>query len=149
MSPRSSQLRRIEPLDPAVSTVSETSPECGEPAMDGLSWRERHTDGAIILVIYGELDYWSGAGLEQHLLGLAAARQGRIVLDVAGLGFCDAGGIGVLVRGHARAQVQEGWLRLAGGDRRIRRLLRVVSLTGVLPIYESVGDAVSGRLPAR
>jgi hypothetical protein len=46
MSPRSSQLRRIEPLDPAVSTVSETSPECGEPAMDGLSWRERHTDGA-------------------------------------------------------------------------------------------------------
>jgi anti-sigma B factor antagonist/stage II sporulation protein AA (anti-sigma F factor antagonist) len=129
--------------------VSETSPECGEPAVDGLSWRERHTDGVIMLVIYGELDYWSGARLEQHLQSLAAAHHGRIVLDVAGLGFCDAGGVGVLVRGHARAQEQEGWLRLAGGDRRIRHLLRVVSLTGVLPMFESVGDAVSGRLPGR
>ena len=129
------------------SRQSEPSPGCGEPVTDGLRWHEWHTADASVLVVRGELDNWSGMEFEQYLVGLVAAGHSRVVLDIAGLGFCDAGGIGVLVRGHARAQAQDGWLRLACGDRRIRRLLRILNLRGILPVFESVSDAVSGRLP--
>jgi anti-sigma B factor antagonist len=136
MSRRSPRLRQSEP-----------SSGCGELVTDGLRWHEWHTAAASVLVVRGELDYWSGMEFEQYLVGLVAEGHSRVVLDIAGLSFCDAGGIGVLVRGHARARAQDGWLRLACGDRRIRRLLRIVNLRGILPMFDSVSDAVSGRLP--
>jgi anti-sigma B factor antagonist len=150
MSRRSPRPRQIEqPGSAFARTVSETSSGCAEPVTDGLQWHEWHATDASVLVVRGELDYWSGMELEQYLVGLAAAGHSRVVLDLAGLGFCDAGGIGVLVRGNARAQAQDGWLRLACGDPRTQRLLRIVNLRGMLPMFESVSDAVSGRMPGQ
>ena len=117
--------------------------------VDVLSWREQQADGVSVLILRGELDHWSGAGLELHLIGLTAAGHDRIVLDATELCFCDAGGLGILLRGLARARAQQGWLRLAGADRRIRRLLTLVNLGGALPVFDSVGDAVAGRPSAR
>jgi anti-sigma B factor antagonist len=148
MSRRSPRPRQIEqPGSAFARTVSETSSGCGELVTDGLRWHEWHAADASVLIVRGELDYWSGMDFEQYLVGLAAAGHSRVVLDTAGLSFCDAGGIGVLVRGHARARAQDGWLRLACGDPRIQRLLRIVNLRGMLPMFESVSDAVSGRMP--
>lgn len=119
-----------------------------EPRMDGLSLYEWHAAGVRVLMVRGELDHWSGARLEERLIALAAAGHSRIVLDVGGLRFCDAGGIGILVRGHSRARAQDGWLRLACPTRRVRHVLTLVELNGVLPIFDSVADATAGRPPS-
>jgi anti-anti-sigma regulatory factor len=63
------------------------------------------------------------------------------------LTFCDAAGIRILIRGDARARARDGWLRLAHVDRRVRRVLAITKLTGVLRAFDSVGEAVA-EMPA-
>ena len=113
--------------------------------MDDLTLRERREGGVSVLVVCGELDVYSGPRLDDCLVELAALGRTRVVLDAVGLRFCDAAGIRILLRGHARARAREGWLRLAGADWRLRRVLAIVKLTGVLPVFDSVGDAVAGK----
>jgi anti-sigma B factor antagonist len=119
--------------------------DLAEPGVDGLSLYEWQLGGVSVLIVRGELDYWSGAHLEERLIALVAQGRSRIVLDVGGLRFCDAGGMRILVRGHARARTRGGWLHLACANRRVRNVLTVVKLNSVLPIFESVGDAAAGR----
>lgn len=96
-----------EPSAPGLSfRTSSVEPASGASVVDVLSWCERQVDEVCVLVVCGELDFWSGAPLERYLVGLLATGRGRIVLDVAGLYFCDAGGIGILERGHTRARAQ-------------------------------------------
>jgi hypothetical protein len=84
MSRRSPRPRQIEqPGSAFARTVSETSSGCAEPVTDGLQWHEWHATDASVLVVRGELDYWSGMELEQYLVGLAAAGHSRVVLDLA------------------------------------------------------------------
>lgn len=130
---------------PVPGWTHSASTGLAEPGTDGLSVYEWHAGGVRVLMVRGELDHWSGARLEERLIALAAAGHSRIVLDIGGLRFCDAGGIRILVRGHARARAQEGWLRLACPTRRVRHVLTVAELTGVLPMFESVADATAGR----
>lgn len=114
--------------------------------MDDLALRE-HCEGDVsVLTVRGELDMWSGPQLDDCLIDLAALGRSRVVLDVAGLRFCDAAGIRILLRGEARARARGGWLRLAGADSRLRRVLQIVGLTEVLPVFDSVADAAAGAL---
>jgi len=116
--------------------------------MDDLTLRVRHESGVSVLVVCGDLDLYSGPRLDDCLVHLTGLGRGRIVLDATGLTFCDAAGIRILLRGHARARAREGWLRLAGANRRLGRVLVITKLTGVLPVFDSVDDAVAGRLAA-
>jgi anti-sigma B factor antagonist len=111
--------------------------------MDGLTLRERYESGASVLEVCGELDLWSGTQLDECLARLAAEGRARVVLDAAGLTFCDAAGIRILIRGDARARARDGWLRLAHVDRRVWRVLAITKLTGVLRAFDSVGEAVA------
>lgn len=114
--------------------------------MDDLALREHCEDGINVLTVCGELDLWSGPQLDDRLIDLAALGRNRIVLDVAGLRFCDAAGIRILLRGEARARACGGWLRLAGADLRLSRVLAIVRLTEALPMFGSVADATAEAL---
>ena len=116
--------------------------------MDDLILREYYEAGVCVLAVRGELDLWSGPRLDDCLVDLAARGRPRVVLDAAGLTFCDAAGIRILVRGETRAREREGWLRLAGADRRLRRVLAIVGLAEVLPVFASVADAAAGTRSA-
>lgn len=116
--------------------------------MDDLTLRARQESGVSVLVVCGDLDLGSGPRLDDCLVYLTALGGGRIVLDAVGLTFCDAAGIRILLRGHARARARGGWLRLAGANRRLGRVLAITKLTGVLPVFDSVDDAVAGTLAA-
>jgi anti-sigma B factor antagonist len=114
--------------------------------MDDLTLRERCERSVTVLVVRGELDLSSGPQLDDCLIDLVALGHTRVVLDAADLTFCDAAGIRILVRGDARARARKGWLRLAGAHLRVRRVLAITKLTGVLPVFDSVRDAVAGTL---
>jgi anti-sigma B factor antagonist len=106
-------------------------------------------DGGPVLVVelVGELDLASIEGLQ------ATARAwfqtggggGRLVLDLAGLSFCDAAGLGAIVSVRRRCLQRSGWLRLAGVSPRLRLLLEITGLDEVLSPYPSVPAAVRGR----
>jgi len=104
--------------------------------------RVRWQDGVLVLAVSGELDVFTAQQLDRQLLELSGAGHHRIVLDVADLGFCDASGLSVLIRAQLRAEAHCGWLRLAAALPRVRRVLAITRLTGVLPVFDTVAHAL-------
>lgn len=104
--------------------------------------RVRWRDGVVVLAVSGELDMCTADQFDKELAGLAAAGHRRIALDLAGLSFCDASGLQVLVMASARAKAARGWVRLAAAVPRVRRLVVITRLTGALPMFATVGHAL-------
>lgn len=90
----------------------------------------------------GELDIATARELDDCLSRLMADGHPRIVLDTTGLSFCDASGIGALLRARTRAGRRRGWLRLSGVDARLHTILKILALLGVLPEYDDVSSAM-------
>ena len=116
--------------------------------MHQLTLTERHYPGDVVVVaMAGELDIATASELDELLIRLAASGHHRLVLDTAQLVFCDASGIRVLIRARARVDGQQGWLRLAAVDPRLRKILRILALGRVLPAFDDVYRAVLGKDP--
>jgi anti-sigma B factor antagonist len=114
-----------------------------------LGMRVAHDHGCAVVRLCGELDV--AQAVEARGFFLAVAKQGcdRVVVDATDLVFIDAAGLGVLVAAARMAAESGGWLRLADASPMLRRMLRVVELTAVLPVYESVQAAATADVPAR
>jgi anti-anti-sigma factor len=102
-------------------------------------------DDSIVVVIRGNLDVDSARVLLTALDQVLLAPAPRIVVDLSGIAFCDSTGLSAFVIGHDRATARGGWLRLAGPDGFLGRLLDTVGLTPRLPVYPSVTDALADR----
>jgi anti-sigma B factor antagonist len=98
------------------------------------------TDPAVV-ALTGELDIASAGALEDRIRGLVDAGHSRLVVDLAGLIFCDSTGIGTLVRANNDCLALGGYLRLAAPNRNVARVLAVVGLLDAFPAYRSVDAA--------
>lgn len=105
---------------------------------------DRQASGCTVVTIGGELDVATAPLLLAHLDSLVADGRIRLVLDLAGLEFLDASGVGVLARTLGRVRVRNGWVRLVHASPRVRRVLRITRLTDALPVYDSTAQALSG-----
>jgi anti-sigma B factor antagonist len=116
--------------------------------LGGLPWLragvETQFDRAIVNLV-GDLDVASAETLGESMAGLVDAGSTRIVVDVSDLAFCDASGIGALVRVAQRAARHGGWLRIAAARPLMERIIRITGLTRTLPVYATVEDALADR----
>jgi anti-sigma B factor antagonist len=100
------------------------------------------------VVLHGELTYATVPVLDDVLRAHLPAHP-QLVLDVAGVGFCDSAGLAALIGATRRADRLDGGVTLLG----VRApLLRVLRLTGVEPLFElrraehaAPGSAFEGR----
>ena len=76
------------------------------------------------------------------VLTAAAARNPRIIIDLAALEYIDCHALGALVRVRAQARQAGGDLLLAAPRGPVRRLLDLTGLTGVFSVHASVDEAV-------
>jgi anti-anti-sigma factor len=106
-----------------------------------------------VLELTGELDLDSVPAIDRFLrrnLG-PLYHQEHLVIDLAATTFVDSSFIAFLVRlvGDQRARRKELVLVRPAGQ--VRRVLALVGLPNVVPVFESVDEAVgtlmSGRLP--
>jgi len=86
--------------------------------------------GGAVLAVVGELDVATAPVLASAL----AAESGRLVLDLSGLTFCDAAGIGVMLRSRTRLRTAGGDLVLLAPPPLLRRLLTLLRLDAELPV---------------
>lgn len=98
-----------------------------------------HLEGDAVLVCSGELDPATNAALRRSLAAMVRLAPSRVVVDLSGVSFFDAGAIGELVRARTKS-------RAAGGDLVVRapssmgwRLLDIVGLSNLV---ERRGPAV-------
>jgi anti-sigma B factor antagonist len=108
-------------------------------ASAGLSTREY--GGHVVVVLHGELDIADAASVTA-VLTAAAARNPRIIIDLAALEYIDCHALGALVRVRAQARQAGGDLLLAAPRGPVRRLLDLTGLTGVFSVRASVDEAV-------
>jgi anti-anti-sigma factor len=94
-----------------------------------------HRSTHTIVRLRGEIDFATAPGLRERLFGLLQPGVGLVILDLSGVSFCDASGLGVLVGSHHRATMLGLTLRLTALPPRVAKLLRIHGLDRTLTIY--------------
>jgi anti-sigma B factor antagonist len=93
-----------------------------------LSIAVHHAPGQVIYHLAGEIDVLTVTKLSALVNEILADPPARIVLDMAGVTFCDSQGLGTLVVLSRKAEHAQSVLALANvGD----FLLRVLDITGL------------------
>ncbi|MFG3189550.1 STAS domain-containing protein [Streptomyces omiyaensis] len=97
--------------------------------------------GTVVVAPAGELDHDTveplRALLEKH------EDAARIVVDCAGLDFCDSTGLNLLLRARARARETGAVLDLAGLRSPVDRMFEITGAGRVFRVYADVGAALA------
>ncbi len=112
------------------------------PAGDLLTWDVQAHRELAVVAVSGELDIDSALGLEGDLAPVADAGR-PLILDLAGLRFCDCAGLSLFLRVQQRACAAGGSLHLAALTPQVLRVITAARLADVLPITASVADTVA------
>lgn len=117
-----------------------------------ISPRETSTTPPV-LELHGEFDLDTVPDIDRFLrrnLG-PLYHQDHLVIDLAATTFVDSSFIAFLVRLVTNQRARRKELVLARPSGQVRRVLALVGLPNVVPVYESVDEAMvtlaSGRLP--
>jgi len=98
--------------------------------------------GYVVVMPRGELDLASAPAVAAAL-GVVAAREPRIIVDLAGLEFIDASGVAALSRGRRHARNAGGDLLLAAPQRQVRRVLAIIWEVDGFAVHASVAEAAA------
>ncbi|MDX2919017.1 MULTISPECIES: STAS domain-containing protein [Streptomyces] len=99
-----------------------------------------------VLEIIGELDYETAPELRKAVDGLTVAEGQLLVLDLAGLDFCDSSGISALISARSVAVEQGGGIVLAAVPANTARTLGIVGLDQVFTIVPDAATATGQDL---
>ena len=90
-------------------------------------------DGTVLARLRGELDLASSSDVTEGLTGaLASTGVRRLVVDMAGVTFCDSSGLGALFDVRRAAIDHEVDMVLRGVTRQVARLLDLADVDGWL-----------------
>jgi anti-anti-sigma factor len=98
--------------------------------------------GHVVVALRGELDLADAAAVAAAL-GAVAAREPRIIVDLARLDFIDASGVAALSRGRKYARNAGGDLLLAAPQRQVRRVLAIIWAVDGFAVHASVAEAAA------
>jgi anti-sigma B factor antagonist len=105
------------------------------------------TDGAegpTILAVEGELDL-ATIGILKDAAGTRLDAGSWLVLDLAGLTFCDSTGLGAFVALHRQATSAGATFALAAPGKRIADLFTLSGIDQVVPVYGSRDEALTAH----
>ena len=112
------------------------------PAGDPLNWDVQAHGRLVVVVVDGELDVGTAPGLGEELTPLAEAGR-DLVLDLAGVRFCDCAGLSLFLRVQKQATAAGGSLHLTAPTVPVRRLITVARLSDVLPVTDRTADVIA------
>lgn len=112
---------------PAIDALAPVSVSLDRPAITILTLTP---DPALPTTVHlsGEIDILTSHALRRRLLRTLKHSTDQLVLDLSGLAFCDAAGLGVLVGIQSRARSQGITVTLAAPRPNMSRLLRMTEL---------------------
>ncbi|MFJ9523158.1 STAS domain-containing protein [Kitasatospora sp. NPDC101801] len=108
------------------------------------------TDAATgpVLGITGDLDYETAPRLRQAVADIALTGGQLLVLDLAGLKFCDSSGITALLAARNLATEKEVAIAIAAVPDNTLRILRIVGLDRVFTLHPDAATAIASSSPA-
>jgi anti-sigma B factor antagonist len=103
--------------------------------MSQLKITTRDAASGPVLEIAGELDYTNACELRELLTTLSLKPGQCLVLDLAGMEFCDSSGLTALIAARAHAHSARSDIALAAVPAHTLRVLRIVGLDQIFPIH--------------
>ncbi|WP_329281354.1 STAS domain-containing protein [Streptomyces sp. NBC_01451] len=100
-------------------------------------------DGIRVVTVRGEIDHDVKDVLSEALLsegGTVAPR--RIVVDLSAVTFMDSSGINVFVAAYQQMSDARGWLRIAGAQESVLRVLTLVGVDAFVPCHPTLEQAL-------
>jgi anti-anti-sigma factor len=101
----------------------------------------RHLQGAVCLVLSGELDLASVASFREHFA--AANDADGLIFDLRDLRYLDSSGINALFDAHRALAPSGRRIALVDPSPNIRRVLGVLHLEDLMPAFQSVDEALA------
>jgi anti-anti-sigma factor len=101
-------------------------------------WSGRHA----VVTMPAEIDLTNSSDLSDMLTAVAAQSADVITVDMTATMFCDSAGVHVLARAHELAVASGGELRLVLGDSPAARILQLIGLDQLVPIYRDVQQSL-------
>ncbi|MGI5192095.1 STAS domain-containing protein [Streptomyces sp. CA-288835] len=101
-------------------------------ARPGLSIDHTTVDDIRVVTLRGEIDHTVTNELTEALLSYGSVTRPRTVVDLSGVTFMDSSGINVLIAAHQAMSGAQGWLRMAGAQASVLRVLQLVGLDQVI-----------------
>lgn len=101
-----------------------------------------------VVAAAGEIDLTNAEYLRDALLSALDAGAAGLVADLTAATFLDSAGVTALVRASRRASANGAALRLAVAGPAVLRVIELVGLNQLVPVYPTVGEALAS-LPAQ
>ncbi|GHA94427.1 STAS domain-containing protein [Streptomyces termitum] len=100
--------------------------------------------GAVLVAPVGELDHHTAELLREPLDAALDAGRSRLVVDCAGLGFCDSTGLNVLLAARLRAEAAGGSVHLVAMRPAVARVFRITGAEAVFTVHDTLATALPG-----
>ena len=94
-----------------------------------------------IVAAQGELDLHTAPRLAAALAPHVDAGE-WVIADLTAVTFMDSSGVAVFVNALARARETGAGLAIVAPEPRVRRVLAITGLDGMLPVHDSLADAL-------
>ncbi|MFD7004128.1 STAS domain-containing protein [Streptomyces mirabilis] len=115
-----------------------------EDRPDRFSVKPEVVDGVLVVTVQGEIDHAVKDLLSQALLSEdGTVPPPRIVADLSDVTFMDSSSINVFISAHHRASNAQGWLRIAGPQESVVRLLHLVGIDQIIDCHPTVEQALN------
>ncbi|GAA1085893.1 MULTISPECIES: STAS domain-containing protein [Kitasatospora] len=114
-----------------------------EPDSGQLTVAVRRSAHAVVVRPEGELDRDGEAPLRDALEKAVAAAPGLLVVDCAGLTFCDSAGLDLILGAREVVETAGGALVLAEPGAALSGLLEIAGAEEVLRVYGTLAEALA------
>jgi anti-sigma B factor antagonist len=97
----------------------------------------------VIIALPAEIDMANADRVGQQLGSAFNPAVRTVIADMTDTTFCDSSGISMLVRTNKQAVANKTKLRLVVPSTTVLRVLRLVGMDNLLPIYPSLSQALA------
>lgn len=94
------------------------------------------------MTLRGEIDHDVRDVLSEALRVEDEAVPPRIVADLSGVTFMDSSGINVFVAAHQQVSGADGWVRIAGAQESVLRVLQLVGVDTLISCHPTTEQAL-------
>lgn len=112
-------------------------------ARPGLSIEITAVDDVRVVALRGEIDHTVKNEFTEALLSYGSMTRPRTVVDFSDVTFMDSSGINALIAAHQSMSDAQGWLRMAGPQTSVLRVLELVGLDQVIGCHSTVEQALA------
>jgi anti-sigma B factor antagonist len=115
----------------------------GGDDVPGTGYETRWVDGVPVVSAPVEIDVTNAGDLREAMQSCLGIGHTTLVIDMSETTFCDSAGVEQLVQASRQAVAAGGEVRLVIGAVSVMRLLAIVGVDRVVPIFTSLDEAVT------